>query len=95
MLDDHYPDVEIKFLHETLLSSPKIVEHIKNGKTNSYLLEGTSYIGKRTINIRDTESGSIPFEKATGIAIKAKCFDKLLKYLEENRNFKDGGYTEC
>ncbi len=91
--DGNYPDIDISFLHELLSSCEKCIDSITSGATTSYILEGTSFIGKRTIILRNTESGVVPFEKATSIAIKTKTFDALLAHMEKNHKFKDGGYT--
>lgn len=90
--DNHYPEIEISFLHKILLNSPKCIDHFKTGKTTSYILEGDSFIGKRTLTLRDNRSGLVPFEKASSIAIRSKMLAELLKYLEEQKDFKDGGY---
>lgn len=90
--DSHYPEVETDFLHTLLLNSTKLIDHQKTGRTTCYILEGEGFIGKRTLTLRDNDSGLVPFEKATSFAIRSKTLEGLLNYLDTEKNFKDGGY---
>ena len=92
--ENHYPNVEITFLHEMVMSSNKYKDTVVTGGTTSYILKGEGYIGKRMLTLRETENGSVPFEKATELALRTGCLSELLNHLENKHNFKDGGYTD-
>lgn len=94
MSDNHYPSVDIEFLRKMLTATEKVIDIIETGSVTAYILEGTSFIGKRTITLRNTPDGQVDLMKATGVALKAGCLSILMKWLEDNRNWKDGGYTE-
>jgi hypothetical protein len=94
MTDNHYPTVTVAFLKEVIEDCGKIQYTETIGKTTLFIIEGSSYIGKRTINIVGNDDDEIDFMYATSVAIRLSCMDKLLKWLEDNKNWKDGGYFE-
>lgn len=90
-LDDHYPLITKNALHNLILNSSKLERTIKIGETVAYILTGKRSISKRIHLIRDTD-GYVGFNHATGISICFGCMTGLLKWYEENKNWKDGGY---
>lgn len=93
MNDGHYPSVDIEFLVRLIESCDKIENDTTNiGNTTAYVIRGTSHIGKRTITIRKIPHHTVDYMFATGIAIKIGKIGELMKWYEENRNWKEGGY---
>lgn len=86
-----YPKVDLVFLVELLKTKAKCQGVINEGKTTSYIIRGTDPIAKRIVCIREID-GLVDFEFATGAAMRMKCMPELLKWLEENRKWKDGAY---
>ncbi|WP_020603268.1 hypothetical protein [Spirosoma spitsbergense] len=91
-LDDHYPTVDLIFMCELIEGSHKVIDRIKVGDTTAYILSGKRPVGERTITVRDVGDNSVDYIFATGNAIKLGLMGPLLKWLEENKHWKDGGY---
>lgn len=89
--DDHYPLITKDAFHTSILNSSKLEGTIIIGNTVAYILKGKRSISKRIRLIRDTD-GYVGFNHATGISICFGCMTGLLKWYEENKNWKDGGY---
>lgn len=87
----NYPTVDLDFIVDLLKTKVKCLGILTEGKTTSYILKGAGPIAKRIICIRQV-GGQVDFEFATGAAIRMKCMPELLKWLEENRKWKDGSY---
>lgn len=92
MKDEHYPTVTVSSLREMINSCNKIQYKETIGETTIIIIEGSSHIGKRTINLVGGDNEEVDYIYATGIALRLNCMDKLLRWLEDNRNWKDGGY---
>lgn len=90
---EHYPTIDENFLIGLILKSPKIdpASHIKVGNSHSFNLKGDKPIYKRHISIR-SKDGQFTYLDATAKAIILGFMSELLKWLEENRKWKDGGY---
>lgn len=56
------------------------------------MINGNQALHKRMIIIREN-NGQINFEQASSLAIRFSFMGELLKWLESNRNYKEGGYT--
>lgn len=93
-MDSHYPDIETTFLHDLIASCGKCIDITTVGLTTSYTLEGEGSIKRRRLFLRGTTDGKVDYIYATAIAIKLGCIGQLLKYLEDKKNWKDGGYTD-
>ena len=89
--DDHYPTVDVGFMHELIASSNKIEGIIKVGTTTAYIIKGIRPISKRTILLRETD-GQVGFMHATGYAIVLGVMGELLHWFEEHKDWKDGAY---
>ncbi|MFW0717723.1 hypothetical protein [Pedobacter sp. N23S346] len=77
-----------------ILETGRVEKTIEVGSTTAYSIKSHgSSMREKIITIRDTGDGQISYTRATGIALNLKCIDKVLKWLEENRQFKDGGYS--
>jgi len=85
------PTVDLDFIISMIDESDMVQGKVKVGKSTGYVLKGTKPIAKRTIIINQT-GGQVPYEWATGTAMKLKCPEKLSEWFERNRNYKDGGY---
>ncbi|MBL7703834.1 MAG: hypothetical protein JNM14_16410 [Ferruginibacter sp.] len=96
MPDQFYPTINIDFVEEQILQSGKIIpdSKLKIGSTATFVTEGTQAIHKRLVIIREIEDGAISFENATAMALKFNFMGSLLKWLESNKNWKDGAYVE-
>ncbi|MEX8546677.1 MAG: hypothetical protein V5804_03665 [Mucilaginibacter sp.] len=90
-LDDHYPLITKEALHHLILASSKLQGTVTIGTTIAYILTGKRALSKRTHLLRETD-GLVGFNHATGICICFGCMTGLLKWYEDNRNWKDGGY---
>ena len=92
MNEGHYPSADIDFIDNLLKSCGKIESVVNVGSTTSYLLKGTGRIGRRTVIVRKMANNTIDYDCATGIAIRIGKMGELLKWYEENRSWKEGGY---
>lgn len=91
-MKDYYPTVDIDYIVSMVKESGKVEGTVRIGKTTAYILKGKKPIPARMVIISES-SGQVPYMFATGTAIKLKCNDKLMKWFEDNRNWKDGGYV--
>ena len=94
MDDSHYPTIDYSFLKSLLESSDKIQKSFTVGTTTAYLFKGNSSISKRTVILRASNDNKVDFNFAVAIAHKAKRMGDLLLWLETERSWKDGGYTD-
>lgn len=85
------PTVDLEFLISLIEGSSKIEGSFQTGQTRTFIMKGSSFIGKRMILVRGID-GSVEFDFAMGIAIKLKCQGELLEWLKINRSWKDGAY---
>lgn len=86
------PSADISFIENLLAKHPKIQAIEKIGNTTFYIISGSKPIGQRMIPIRSSDDGQVDFEFITALGINFKCLEEITKWLEENRNWKDGGY---
>ena len=96
MADSFYPSIDISALESFIINTDKI-EHnskIKVGDTTVFVEKGQQAIHKRIIVMRELQQDEICFEIATAIALRLKFLGNLLRWYEENRNWKDGAYIE-
>lgn len=95
MADLFYPSISTDFLDDIITDTTKnpLVEKVKVGSTTLYVTHNTKALHKRTILLRELKKGQVSFELATALAIKFNFMGELLKWLEENRNWKDGAYV--
>jgi len=96
MADTYYPTVSMVFILECVGNSGMLENDgiIKNGKATNFILKGPQAMFKRTCIAREVEAGEITFENATSLAIRLGFMGKLLDWLYENKNWKDGGYLD-
>lgn len=94
MSDPHYPSVDISFILERAKACGKLADDgiVKIGATTTLVLDGPQPIFKRTITMRELKKGELVFEQATNIAIRLNFLSELIKWLEENKHWKDGAY---
>ena len=90
--EEHLPTVDYDFMFNLISSCNKVIDNIVVGSTTAFVLQGLSPSHKRTIYLRKTDDGQIPFMKATAICIRLSEMGELLKWYEENRSWKDGAY---
>jgi len=90
-MDEHFPTIDKSFAHAMLMECGKIIDTIVIGQTTAYIVKGIQPIGKRTILLRETD-GQVGFIYLSGLAARFGCMGKMLVWLEENRNWKDGAY---
>lgn len=88
------PSVDAGFIKESIEKSTNYQGHKKVGKTTAYVLKGNSYIGKRTLIIRETSHDLIDYDRAVAFATRAKFLGELLSWLKEKRGYEDGGYCD-
>jgi hypothetical protein len=92
MSDEFNPSVDYDFMLNIIENCDKIMDKTVVGNTTAFVITGTSPSHKRTIYLRKTSDDQIPFLKATAICIRLSKMGELLKWYEDNRNWKDGGY---
>jgi hypothetical protein len=95
MSKSDYPSVDENFLLERIRKSSKIDASTekKIGNSYSFLMLGTKPIYKRQVTIRSID-GEFNFIQATSKAILLGFMSELLKYFENEKGYKDGGYTD-
>jgi|GEM_PF-2001373 len=93
-LDRHYPTVDFPFIRQQILACQEVLpeSELIIGRTTTFVLAGKRPIFKRTIIIRQIEEGQVNYMQATGLAIRLDFMGALLKWLEDNKHWKDGGY---
>ncbi len=96
MADNYYPTVSTVFILECVCNSGKIENGsiVTSGDTTMFILKGPQELFKRTCIIREVNVGEIRYENATGLAIRLGFMGKLLDWLCENKNWKDGGFLK-
>lgn len=94
MPDSHYPSTDIEFIQEHIIASGKLVKDgiVKFGSTTTFVISGPQAVYKRSILVRELKPGQVSFEQTTGLAIRFSFIGALLKWLEINRNWKEGAY---
>jgi hypothetical protein len=92
MFDDHYPTIDLEFAQSLFENCDKVIDTIRVGETIAYIIKGLKPIGMRTVILRSTD-GQVGFLYLSGYAARFGFMGQLLKWLEENRNWKDGGFT--
>lgn len=92
-MDPHYPTIDASFLHEQLSNCTNLEDSFTIGKTTTYIEKGSKPIFKRQILVRENKHKQVSFEQSTAIAIRCNFLPDLLKWLEDNKNFKSGGYV--
>ncbi len=95
MDEEQLPTVDIDFIIEKILKSGKVIPQskLKIGDTTTFVATGNKPMHKRHVTIREFD-GIVNFEQATGKAILFGFMGDLLKWFDENRDWKEGGYVE-
>jgi hypothetical protein len=96
MADPFYPSVDIDFIIEHANASGKLAPDglIKVGSTTTFVQEGTSAIYRRSTLVRELQPGQVCLEQAIAVAFKFGFLKQIGEWLEENRDWKDGGYID-
>ncbi len=91
--NNNYPTVNKTFLLDKIRNSPKIDPSTEKqiGNSYSFLMVGNRPIYKRQVTIRLIDD-EFTFIQATSKAILLGFMSDLLKYFENEKNYKDGGY---
>lgn len=94
MSKSDYPTVSEEFLLDKIRNSSKIDSSTekKVGTSYSFLMIGDKPIYKRQVTIRSID-GEFNFIQATSKAILLGFMSELLEYFENEKGYKDGGYT--
>ncbi|WP_075349177.1 hypothetical protein [Algoriphagus marinus] len=94
MSNNFYPSVNADFLLEKIRNSPKIDADTEKrvGNSYSFLMRGDRPIYKRQITLRSI-NGEFNFMQASSKAILLGFMSEFLEYLENEKGYKDGGYT--
>lgn len=93
-MSEHLPTVDIDVVKKMIEDTGRVEKVITVGNTTAYSIKSTGEsMRKKILTIRDTGDGQISYLRATGIALNLKCIDTVLRWLEDNKNFKDGGFT--
>lgn len=93
MTDNHYPTVDFDFFFQLICHCDKIQEQMQVGNIIVIITKGSSATHRRLIYLKKSRGNVVTYFQATGIAIRLGCMGELLKWYEDNRGFKDGGYT--
>lgn len=97
MADPFYPTVDLAFIENEIVNSGKILNKskIKVGNTTVFVMNNEhKAMYKRIVVVRELELGQVTFEMATSLAIRLNFMGNLLKWLEENKAWKDGAYYQ-
>lgn len=94
MPDPCYPSIDMDFIKENIIASGKLVPDgiVKVGATTTFILEGSQAIYKRSILVRELAENQVCLEQATSLAWRFSFLGKLISWLENNRNWKEGAY---
>ncbi|MGF7219101.1 hypothetical protein GGR92_005281 [Spirosoma lacussanchae] len=93
MTDEFYPTVSVEFIRELIENSGYMVDTVQAGPSVAYMLRGQRDVGKRTILI-SLEEDTVNYDYAVSIAYRTKTLTPLMEWLEQNRNWKSGGYFQ-
>ena len=96
MSDNFYPHVETEFIRQCVTESGKLATDgiIKIGSTITFVITGNKAIYKRSTLARELIPGEICLEQAISLAVRFGFMGKLLSWLETNRYWKDGAYSD-
>lgn len=95
MTDNYYPVVPISYILDQIQQSGKTEDGGigRFGSTTTVVKSGTQAIHKRTIFIKDIDNnGNISLGKATALAIQYSFLSNLIKWLEDNKDWKEGAF---
>ncbi len=97
MPDSFYPTVDIGFIENHVNQSGKLANDgiIKVGSTTTFVQIGQSAIYRRSVMVREIEPGQICLEQAVAVALRFGFLTPLGKWLEDNKNWKDGAYVDA
>lgn len=89
------PNVDVVFLEEQILGSGKVIEgsKVKVGSTTSFVMIGNKPLHRRYVLIREVVVGEIGYDQAVGIAVKLGFLGTLMQWLQNTKDYKEGGYV--
>ena len=90
-MGDSLPTVDFDFIDVQIRASSQFNKAIVVGRTIAYLKGGTSPIFKRFSSVFRSVDDQVSFQQATGLAVKFGFLPALIDWLENRRDFKDGG----
>lgn len=95
MSEEYHPDVDVEFILQKIQDSGKVIpeSRLKIGDTTTFVAKGDKPMHKRHITVREFD-GKVNFEQATGKAALFGFMGALLKWLEENRDWREGEYVD-
>lgn len=93
MSDSYHPSVTTEFIIQKINKSNKVIDgsELRAGNSISFVLKGDKPFHKKFVTLREID-GCINFEQAMGKAILFSFIGDLLKWLEENKGWKEGEY---
>lgn len=88
------PSVSSEFIIQQLRECKNIIPQSQNrvGSTITFVRIGNQPMHKRLILFRELEDGQVSFEQSVALAARYNFLGNLLKWFEENKNWKDGAY---
>ena len=94
MAKNYHPSASYDFIIDKIINSGKVIKNSLDivGSSTMIIEKGTSAIFKRTVTIR-TIDNEVPFNLATGLAIRFGFMGDLLKWFEEKKGWKEGDYN--
>lgn len=96
MPDNHHPSVDLDFIIDNLMSCHKVIPESKANvgpNMTTFVLQGNKPMHKRHIIITH-KNNEVNFNQASSLALNYQFLGSLLKWLEINKNWKEGGYIE-
>ncbi len=95
MADSYHPCVSTIFIIDKIKRSNKIEDdsHLNIGDSHSFVIKGDKPFHKKFVTFREID-GCINFDQAMDKAILFGFISDLLKWLEEEKNWKEGEYVE-
>tara|TARA_R110002072_G_scaffold303042_1_gene491768 strand:- start:4498 stop:4785 length:288 start_codon:yes stop_codon:yes gene_type:complete len=93
MSKPYHPCVDTNFIVQKITESNKIEEdsQLRAGNSYSFVMKGDKPFHKKHVTLREID-GCINFEQAMAKAILFGFIGDLLKWLEENKGWKEGEY---
>lgn len=95
MGDSFYPSVCTDFLISNIVASGLVILESQKriGSTITFVMKGNQPLHKRLLLFREF-TGEVNYEQATALAIRLRFMGSLLKWLEVQKNWKEGAYVE-
>ena len=86
------PTVDADFLFAKIIELAKLDEYFILDNVHTFVEKGNKPLRRKLIIIQEIRDRQITYEQAIGAALRFGFLGDLIIWLEENRNWKEGGY---